>query len=176
MSQAKAAASARKIDFRRVMGRFATGVTVITAKDNKGQVRGMTANAFMSGSLEPPLCIVSVGKNASMHDVLNHAKQFGVNILAQGQQDFSQHFAGRSIAGLVVSFTEIEGVPLLAEASAYVAARIHTKHDCGDHTLFIGQIVAMEADDRPPLIYHGGHYSELKQRPLTELTTAPSFW
>lgn len=165
-----------KLNFRRVMGRFATGVTVITAADCNGRVRGMTANAFMSGSLEPPLCVVSIGKAASMHDVFADGTLFGVNILAHGQRDLSEHFAGRSIAGLVVPFTEIEGVPLLADASAYIAARIEARHDCGDHTLIVGHILAMEADDRTPLLYHAGHYSELRQRPATELVGAPNFW
>ena len=83
--------------FRRVMGRFATGVTVITA-EAEGGVRGMTANAFMSGSLTPPLCLISVAKKARMHDALKDSGHFGVSILAQGQERISQHFAGQGVA------------------------------------------------------------------------------
>src|SRR5579871_3442638 len=84
--------------FRRVMGRFATGVTVITATV-AGETRGMTANAFMSGSLDPPLCVVSVGKKARMHGFLLESGHFGVNILARGQEALIGHFAGRPVEG-----------------------------------------------------------------------------
>ncbi len=168
-------AATGSLDFRRVMGRFASGVTIITAAE-KGQMRGMTANAFMSGSMDPPLCIVSIAKRASMHEVLMHGKHFGVNILAQGQENLSQHFAGRTIAGLIVPFTSIEGVPLLTDASAYIAARIVARHDCGDHTLFIGHILAMDADERQPLVYHAGRYAQIEHRPVTQQIAAPSFW
>ena len=80
--------------FRRVMGRFATGVTVITA-EAEGGVRGMTANAFMSGSLSPPLCIISVARKAKLHTLLATSRTFGVSMLAQGQEAISRHFAGQ---------------------------------------------------------------------------------
>ena len=83
------------------MGRFATGVTVITATV-AGDTRGMTANAFMSGSLDPPLCVISVTKRAHMHGHLIAAGRFAVNILASGQEDYATHFAGRPIPGLRV--------------------------------------------------------------------------
>src|SRR6185437_5792231 len=83
--------------FRRVMGRFATGVTVITA-EAEGGVRGMTANAFMSGSLSPPLCIISVAKKAKLHGVMTAGHVFGVSMLAQGQEAISRHFAGQAPA------------------------------------------------------------------------------
>ncbi len=113
--------------FRRVMGRFATGVTVITARAD-GEVRGMTANAFMSGSLEPPLCIVSVTKRAHMHGHLIEAGAFAVNILADRPGGPTRtHFAGRPIPGLDVPFVDLKGVPTLADASACIVAdaRLH---------------------------------------------------
>ena len=82
--------------FRRVMASFATGVTVITTQ-LRGELRGMTANAFMSGSLEPPLCVVSVGLKARMHAFLLEAGHFGVNILARGQESLIGHFSGRPV-------------------------------------------------------------------------------
>lgn len=163
------------LNFRRVMGRFPSGVTIITAAE-KGQMRGMTANAFMSGSMAPPLCIVSIAKRAALHEVLMRGKHFGVNILAQGQENLSQHFAGKTIAGLIVPFTTIAGVPLLTDASAYIAARITARHDCGDHTLFVGHILAMDADERQPLVYHAGRYAQIEHRPVTQQIIAPSFW
>ena len=150
----------RSIDtahFRRVMGRFATGVTVITA-ESKGEIRGMTANAFVSASLEPPLCVVSVAKHTRMHAILLHAGRFGVNILAAGQEALAGHFAGKPHSALGDPFTHIDGVPVLADASARILAEATASHDCGDHTLFVGLIQAMSADDRPPLLYHAGRY------------------
>jgi flavin reductase (DIM6/NTAB) family NADH-FMN oxidoreductase RutF len=160
--------------FRRVMGRFATGVTVITA-DVMGDTRGMTANAFMSGSLEPPLCVVSITKRAHMHGHVLAAGRFAVNILAAGQERHADHFAGRPIPGLEVGFMSIGGIPVLADAAARVTADIVHVQDCGDHTLFIGHIRFMEADDRAPLIYHAGHYASLV---VTGEPSAPipEFW
>jgi flavin reductase (DIM6/NTAB) family NADH-FMN oxidoreductase RutF len=146
--------------FRRVMSRFATGVTVVTARDG-GHVRGMTANAFMSGSLEPPLLVVSVAKRAHMHACLAAAERFGVNILAETQEDVSEHFAGRPNPRLSPGFEERCGAPLLRDACARMAAETAVRHDCGDHTIFIGHILHMEADDRAPLLYYAGRYRGL---------------
>jgi flavin reductase (DIM6/NTAB) family NADH-FMN oxidoreductase RutF len=146
--------------FRRVMSRFATGVTVITA-EAEGAVRGMTANAFMSGSLSPPLCIISVAKKARLHEILENAKHFGVSILAQGQEAISQHFAGQGAAQPELCFEHMSGVPVLAGVSAAIAATVEARHDCGDHSLFIGHILGMHDEGRPPLVYHGGKYASL---------------
>lgn len=147
--------------FRRVMGQFATGVTVITAQ-SEGVVRGMTANAFMSGSLTPPLCIISIAKKARMHQTLIDAGQFGVSMLAQGQESLSMHFAGQGAAEPGVVFEHMHGVPVLAGVSAAIAANIVTTHECGDHTLFIGHILAMRDEGLAPLVYHAGKYASLK--------------
>jgi flavin reductase (DIM6/NTAB) family NADH-FMN oxidoreductase RutF len=87
------------------MSRFATGVTVITVREGD-HVRGMTANAFMSGSLEPPLLVVSVAKRARMHACLLAAERFGVNILAEKQEEVSEHFAGRLNPGFSPAFED----------------------------------------------------------------------
>jgi flavin reductase (DIM6/NTAB) family NADH-FMN oxidoreductase RutF len=161
--------------FRRVMSRFATGVTVITA-DEGDHVRGMTANAFMSGSLEPPLCVVSVAKRAHMHALLATAERFGVNILADGQEDLSDHFAGRPNPRLSFRFARTAGVPLLADACGRIAAEIVARHDCGDHTIIVGHVLHMEADGRPPLLYHAGRYGGLVHRRTDHDVALPEFW
>lgn len=161
--------------FRRVMGRFATGVTVITANEGS-QVRGMTANAFMSGSLEPPLCIVSIAKRARMHALLVEAAHLGVNILAESQEDISVHFAGTPAPGLLPAFEHAGPVPLLADACGRIATEIVARHDCGDHTIFIAHILHMDADDRMPLVYHAGRYSSLVYRRGDHDVNAPEFW
>ena len=166
-----------KIDpahFRHVMGRFASGVTVIVA-DVGGDTRGMTANAFMSGSLEPPLCVVSVAKRAHMHGHLTAAGRFSVNILAAGQEDLATHFAGRPVPGLKVAFSEVSGVPAIGGTVARIAAEVSGDHDCGDHTLFIGRIIAMVADDKPPLLYHASRFAALVTL-REEAPSLPEFW
>jgi flavin reductase (DIM6/NTAB) family NADH-FMN oxidoreductase RutF len=161
--------------FRRVMGRFATGVTVITAQDG-GKVRGMTANAFMSASLDPPLCVVAVAKRARMHRVLEKVRHFGVNVLADGQEALSTHFAGTPAPGLSPDFDRRGPVPLLADACARLATEIVACHDCGDHTLFVGHILHMDSDDRTPLVYHAGRYGTVVHRPGDHDATEPEFW
>jgi flavin reductase (DIM6/NTAB) family NADH-FMN oxidoreductase RutF len=161
--------------FRRVMGSFTTGVTVITAESGD-EVRGMTANAFMSGSLVPPLCIISVAKKARMHDLLTQAGHFGVSILARDQETVSQHFARQGATEPDLSFEHIEGIPVLAGVSASTAANIETQHDCGDHTLFIGRIVGLREYGRPPLVYHGGKYATLDYKKEVPADPAVDFW
>lgn len=161
--------------FRRVMGRFTTGVTVITT-EIEGAVCGMTANAFMSGSLTPPLCIISVAKKARMHDALLKSGHFGVSMLAQGQEPISQHFAGQGVAQPDVLFEHMDGVPVLASVSAAVAATVEACHDCGDHTIFIGQVVGLRDDERAPLVYHGGKYALLHHKKELPSDPAIDFW
>jgi len=161
--------------FRRVMSRFASGVSVITTGE-PGNVRGMTATAFMSGSLDPPLCVVSIAKRANMHAQLMAAEGLGVSVLAQGQEDYGTHFAGTPVPHLSPAFAHVEGVPLIADACARIATEIVGRYDCGDHTLFIGHILHMEADDRPPLVYHAGRYASVVHRRSDRDVGVPEFW
>jgi flavin reductase len=156
-------AGAAQIDgalLRKVMGTFASGVTVILA-DVSGEIKGMTANAFLSGSLQPPLCVISVAKRARMHDHLAAARQFSVNILAYNQEDAALHFAGFLPQVSVPAFQSRDGVPLLTEAAAQLTAEIAANHACGDHTLFIGRITWVAANDRLPLLYHASRFASL---------------
>lgn len=161
--------------FRRVMSRFATGVTVITVREGSG-VRGMTANAFMSGSLEPPLLVVSVAKRASMHAFMIEADRFAVNILPETHEELSEHFAGRPNPQLSVAFEERGGAPLLSDACARMAAETVARYECGDHTVFFGHILYMDADDRLPLIYHAGRYRGLDQGGRIDQEAVLEFW
>jgi flavin reductase (DIM6/NTAB) family NADH-FMN oxidoreductase RutF len=173
MAARRAAAAIDLALLRRVMGSFATGVTVIVAEDN-GDVRGMTANAFMSGSLEPPLCVVSIAKRAHMHGHLAAAGQFSVNILSVAQEDLALHFAGRPAAGAPAAFEHYDGVPLLADAASQLTAKVSSTHDCGDHTLFVGAISWIAANNRTPLVYHAGRFASLL--PREETGALLEFW
>lgn len=155
------------------MGSFATGVTVVTASV-AGETRGITVNAFMSGSLEPPLCVVSVRVTASAHAHLLAAGAFGVSILAASQQDLASHFGGRPVPGLEVAFWPVDGIPTLPGASAWITADLTAAHPCGDHTLLVGRIRRLGATGAEPLLYHGGRYAALQTaaepRPAPDLS------
>ena len=126
------------------MGRFATGVTVVTTRIGD-ETFGMTANAFMAGSLEPMLCVVSINQRAQMHGRLRQAGHYGVSFLSQEQQHLAAHFAGKPIEGLVPDFELAERTPILKRAVAAVTADVVNTAECGDHTLFIGRITGLIA-------------------------------
>jgi flavin reductase (DIM6/NTAB) family NADH-FMN oxidoreductase RutF len=121
----------------------------------------MTASAVMSGSLDPPLIIISVSKRAAMHEHLFAAGRFAVNILGEGQQAIAYHFAGRSLPAYWPEFVHVGGVPTLAGVRTVITADTNATYECGDHTIFIGRILTMTADDSPPLVYHAGKFGVL---------------
>lgn len=161
--------------FRKVMGRFATGVTVVTARLD-GEVFGMTANAFLAGSLSPPLCAISIARAAKMHLHLEAAGCFGISFLSEEQAHLSQHFAGRKVAGVAPMFRYLGGIPVLAGGVGGVAAEIAHTADCGDHTLFIGRITALEAAEHRPLLFYSGRYATLDREQRFEDLGRHSFW
>ncbi len=144
-------------DFRRTLARFATGVTVVTMVQG-GEVYGITVSAFMSVSLEPPLVLVSVDKKAKAHATLLRSERYGVSILREGQEVFSNHFAGRTVNGLEVPYASLGGFPLLEGAAAGLVCRVVNTHDAGDHTLFIGGVEHLFWNEEKPLLYHAGGY------------------
>jgi flavin reductase (DIM6/NTAB) family NADH-FMN oxidoreductase RutF len=173
MTQPRPAADIDLALLRRVMGSFATGVTVIVAEAG-GDIRGMTANAFLSGSLEPPLCVVSIAKRAHMHGHLAAAGRFSVNILSTAQEELALHFAGRPSTSASPEFLEQNGVPLLPDAASQLTAEVAETHDCGDHTLFVGAIKWIAANNRTPLVYHAGRFATLL--PREETGALLEFW
>ena len=146
--------------FRNALGKFATGVTVITAFD-EDRPHGMTANAFVSISLTPPLILVSVDNRANMHRILPKCGRYGVSVLAENQEALSTHFAGRPQEGLQIPFISHAGTPLLEGAVAYFVARIVDIHPAGDHTLYIGEVEHYEFCEDRPLLFHAGKYQRL---------------
>lgn len=151
-------------DFRDAMGRFASGVVVITTEVGE-DAHAMTANAFMSGSMEPTLIIVSVARTAKMHEKIERAGKFGVSILAEEQQAASNHFAGRSVPDYTPEFERLWQVPVLADASVQLAAQLKHAYPCGDHTLFVGEVrnLVLSSTKVDPLIYHKGRYLQMPQ-------------
>jgi len=150
----------QKIDtrqFRNALGRFASGVTVLTAQF-EGQTHGMTANAFVSVSLDPPLILVSLDNRSNMHKILPVTRRFGVSVLAEDQEALSNHFAGRLIPGLHVRFVTRRDHPLLAGAVAYFVVEVADIHPAGDHTLYIGRVEHFESGEGQPLLFYAGKY------------------
>jgi flavin reductase (DIM6/NTAB) family NADH-FMN oxidoreductase RutF len=148
--------------FRTAMGKFATGVTVI-ATEVKGDVHGMTANAFMSVSLDPKLVVVSIGEKAKILNKIKESKTFTVNILAADQQELSMIFAGQLKEHKEVSFGRLDGKPVLAGAVAQIACEISAEHVEGDHTLFIGKVTDIHLEDAEPLLFYSGKYRSLTE-------------
>ena len=144
---------------RRVMGRFATGVTLLTTQFDEG-VLGMTANAVMSLSLEPPLIVVAVDKKNSMHERLTQGKCFALNMLRADQEEISRRFAisgPKDFSGLGLTVAET-GAPILVDAIAFVDCKLVEILPGGDHGMFIGEPVAGEIRDGDPLIFYNGEY------------------
>jgi flavin reductase (DIM6/NTAB) family NADH-FMN oxidoreductase RutF len=167
--------SASKQLFRHVMGRFATGVTVVTTAD-ANQVYGMTANAFMAGSLEPMLCVISINHTAQMLQRLQRAGHFGVSFLSEWQQHLSAHFAGQRLANVGPEFTYRGSTPVIARALAAITATIVDTAACGDHTLFVGRVDHMETAAGKPLLFYAGRYARVDFSNSIEEAPPPEFW
>jgi len=158
--------------FRKTLGMFATGVTVVTTQDAE-QVHGMTANAFMSVSLRPPLVTISVDRRAKMHALLHEGRRYGISVLADEQRALSDRFAGRSAgAADEVEFDLVHETPLVRGALAHIVARVVRSYWGGDHSLFLGQVEYARYGEGRPLLFHGGRYEHLLAR-APMLSTLP---
>ncbi|MBV7508210.1 flavin reductase family protein [Bacillus sp. sid0103] len=146
--------------FRSAMGKFATGVTVITTELD-GEVHGMTANAFMSVSLDPKLVIISIGEKARILNKIKESKIFSVNILAADQKELSMIFAGQLKEYREVEFDRLDGKPVLSGVVAQIACEVSAEHLEGDHTLFIGKVTDIHLKDSEPLVFYSGRYRSL---------------
>ena len=151
--------------FRKTLGHFATGVTVITVAHGS-DVRGMTANGFMAVSLDPPLVLVSVAHRAHMHTLLGPGSRYGVSVLADDQEALSRHFSGRPNPDLTLRFIWEEGVPLLGGAVAHITAEVVDAHQAGDHTLFIGRVTHLSTGTGRALLFYAGLYGHLSSDDL----------
>ncbi len=152
-------------EFRSVLGRFATGVTILTARDAEGRDHGMTASAFCSVSLAPPLVLACVDRTSEMHEVLRRASHFGISILAEGQEALSRRFAELPAGGRFdgIGFTRAEsGVVLIEDAIGHLDCRLLQRHDAGDHAIHVGEVQASRTERGRPLLYYRGGYAQLE--------------
>lgn len=152
-------------EFRRILGHMATGVAVVAAADPGGALpRGLTANAIAAVSLDPPLVLACVDRAADTHDCIERADTFAISILSADDETLARRFAEypseRKFTGVAYR-GEATGAPVLDEALAWVDCRVWAAYDGGDHTIFVGEVLAGDASDDSPLLYFRGGYGRL---------------
>lgn len=153
--------------FRKVLSQFATGVTIVTTRHGD-VIHGLTANAFCSVSLEPPLVLVCVDKSAQSHDLLKQGAHFAVNILTAAQEEVSRRFAtnhssaAERFAGINFR-TEMTGAPVLEKSLGWLDCKLVAAYPGGDHTIFVGEVLALgqSGNDDGPLLYYQSQYQKL---------------
>jgi flavin reductase (DIM6/NTAB) family NADH-FMN oxidoreductase RutF len=145
---------------RKAMGRFATGVTIVTTAQ-RDHVHGMTANGVMSVSLDPPLIVVSLGASR-MDELLPKTRRYGISVLGADQEELATHFAGRPVEDLAPRFTWWKELPFVEGALAHVGCRVEAIHQAGDHRLWVGRVEHMEFRDGDPLLFYAGRFGKLR--------------
>ncbi len=145
---------------RTALGRFATGVTIVTCADADGRFIGLTANSFNSLSLSPPLVLWSLREASPNLAAFAAAPRFAVNVLAEAQVDLSRRFAMASEERFAEGAWALgaHGSPLLAGCAAVFECETVSQQPAGDHRLFIGRVLAFSESALPPLVFQGGHY------------------
>jgi flavin reductase ActVB len=162
-------------EFRRSLGQFASGVTVVTTRDAAGQPQGLTASSFCSVSLEPPLVLVCVDNRLGARRAIEESGLFAVSVLAESQESVSRRFAGGgadkfSGPGLVPG---TNGAPLVAGALCHIECRLAAVHAAGDHTIFVGEVERLETAPGRPLLYHESGYHRLETSDPAPVGGAP---
>lgn len=149
-------------EFRNACGLFATGITVVTAKADD-DMQAMTANGFMSVSLNPALIVVSVGNHQKIHNTISKSGRYSVSILGASQLEVSKHFGGKPNPDLKIEFKDYAQTPYLSQNIAYFLAKVISFHVEGDHTLFIGEVEQFGiSNQEDPLLYIKGQYKSFK--------------
>jgi flavin reductase (DIM6/NTAB) family NADH-FMN oxidoreductase RutF len=151
--------------FRAVLGRFATGITIVTTRDVEGRDHGMTVSAFSSLSLDPPLVLICIGNEATMAPVMATATSFAVNVLSAAQEALSRRFSGKlddRFADLAATRGPLGNV-VLDDVLASLECRVVARHPAGDHVIVVGQVEGGVARDGRPLLYYRGGYAQLER-------------
>jgi flavin reductase (DIM6/NTAB) family NADH-FMN oxidoreductase RutF len=152
-------------ELRRVMGHFATGVTIVTTRDAGGTPFGLTANSFASLSLEPPLVLVCVDKAAQCYSCFAGSGHFAVNVLAEHQEEVSRRFATKGVS-------KFDGLPwhlgahslaLIDDAIGHIECRVVYTYDGGDHTIYVGEVLHAAGREGRPLLFYKGKYHRLPE-------------
>ncbi|GAA0757898.1 flavin reductase family protein [Ideonella azotifigens] len=148
------------LDLRHALGRFATGVTIVTCRDAAGRAVGLTANSFNALSLDPPLVLWSLRSGSPNRPIFEQASHFAINVLGQGQMELSRRFATPHADRFAEGpwHDGPGGVPLLEGALANFSCQLHSAQEAGDHVLFIGRVLALQHHAGAPLVFQSGHY------------------
>jgi len=152
-------------ELRRVMGHFATGVTVVTTKDGEDTPFGLTANAFASLSLDPPLALICVDKAAQCYSCFEGSKIFAINVLGEEQEEISRRFAtkgAQKFNGIPWHKSE-SGLALLDGAISHIECKVVYSYDGGDHTIYVGEVLRAKTTGERPLIFFRGKYHRLPE-------------
>jgi flavin reductase (DIM6/NTAB) family NADH-FMN oxidoreductase RutF len=158
--------------FRRALSQFASGITVVTTRDPEGRPQGLTASAFCSVSLEPPLVLVCIDNRSDVTEALRASGLFGVSVLQEDQEELSRRFSSggpEKFQGLELR-TGPAGAQLVPGALAHLECRLRSTHPEGDHTIFVGEVVSLAVSAGRPLLYHGSAYRRL----AGDLAAAPA--
>lgn len=148
---------------RDCLGRFATGVTVVTCRDASGRACGITANSFTSVSLEPPLVSWNIAKSSNSLDAFVEAEHFAIHVLSGEQLALSVHFAHSDHTRFegIDCADSANGVPILADCLAVIECSSHAVHEAGDHHIIVGHVDRFISGDADPLLFYGGRYRRL---------------
>lgn len=149
--------------FRSTLGKFASGIVVVTTISAEGRPYGVTATSFTSLSLSPPLVQWSLRNEAFSFQIFSNVANFAVNILSEGQQAISELFSRPNVdrfAGLDVE-RGLQDVPLITECVASIECELSAKHPAGDHTIIVGRVIRVRHSDRRPLLHWSGRYAPL---------------
>jgi flavin reductase (DIM6/NTAB) family NADH-FMN oxidoreductase RutF len=150
--------------FRKVMGNFPTGVTVVTSRGPDASPCGLTANSIASVSLDPPLVLVCVDRSASSHACITQGGSFAISVLSSQDEELARRFAKGSFAERFrdVSFTDSEnGSPVLTGALAWLDCRVANVYEAGDHSIVIGEVISCDAREGEPLVFFRGGYHRI---------------
>jgi len=164
-------------DFREALGRFATGVTIVTAADREGAPVGVTVSSYNSVSLDPPLVLWSLAKTSRSLEAFREAKAYVIHVLGRHQQDLALHFAKAGtdkFSGLELDRNG-EGAPLIADCAAHFECVPVHMYDGGDHVIFVGEVLRFDKRDVAPLLFHRGQFAGLRDKPQSNDESASKF-
>lgn len=151
-------------EFKKAVGKFPTGVTIITTTQD-GQLWGFTANSFVSVSLEPSLISFCLNKEAGSLAAFKMSEKFAINILAEGQADLARRFASKAqdkFSAVEYEMGEVAGAPLISGAVSYIECRKYNQIECGDHYMFIGEVLKTEVDEsKSPMLYFAREFRKV---------------
>lgn len=155
--------------YRRLFGRFATGVAVVLTEDD-GEIRGITVNSLTSASLDPLLLLFCVSNNSRTGEAILRSGRFTVNVLTADQENAARYFAGRKDMNDEFAYGHEEGFVWLAQSNAVFRCQLEVSHPSGDHRIILGRVKNMLGPDecKRLLVYHEGHYAKLQSKAITE--------